>query len=75
MKPCQSNKNQSTPKKGKYKEQKWKEPHEEDKRTTKEGESQGEHQVPEPPPVVRSISNKESGISNHNLIVGMYYLP
>jgi hypothetical protein len=27
MKPCQSNKIQSTPKKGEYKEQKWKDSH------------------------------------------------
>ncbi len=32
----------------------------EDKWTTQEGEPQGEHQVPEPPPVGRSISNKEN---------------
>ncbi len=33
----------------------------ENKRTTQEGEPQKEHQVPEPPLVTRSISNKERG--------------
>jgi hypothetical protein len=28
---------------------------------TEEGKPQGEHQVPKPPPMVRSISNKERG--------------
>ncbi len=33
----------------------------EDNRTTKEGKRRREHQVPEPPLVARSISNKERG--------------
>jgi hypothetical protein len=32
--PYQSNKNQSTPKQGEYKEQKWKDPHPKDKKST-----------------------------------------
>jgi hypothetical protein len=75
MKPCQSNKNQSTQKRGNTRNKNGRNRIQEDKRTTKEGESQGEHQVPKPPPIMRSISNKERGISNHNLLVGMYYVP
>jgi hypothetical protein len=43
------------PKKGKYKEKNGRTHVQEDKRTTYEGESQREHQVPAPPPVMRSI--------------------
>jgi hypothetical protein len=53
MKPSQSKINQN--------EQNGRARVQEDKRTTQEGEPQPEHQVPEPPPVVRSISNKERG--------------
>ncbi len=52
--------NQSTPKKKKNKEQNGRTHIQEDKWTTQEGKPQGEHQVPEPPPVGRSISNKEN---------------
>jgi hypothetical protein len=47
------------PKKGKYKEQNGRIHVQEDKTTTKEDEPQREHQVPEPPPIARSISNEE----------------
>jgi hypothetical protein len=49
------------PGKGEYKEQNGRTHVQEDKKTTKEGEPQGEHQVLEPLPVMRSISNKERG--------------
>jgi len=49
------------PKKGEHKEQKGRSQIQEDKRTTQEGEPQKEHQLPEPPPIARSISNKERG--------------
>ncbi len=49
MKPCQPYINESTPKKGKSKEQNARTHIKEDKWTTQEGEPQGERQVPEPP--------------------------
>ncbi len=49
------------PKKGEHKEQKGRSHIQEDKRTTQEGKPQKEHQLPEPPPITRSISNKERG--------------
>jgi hypothetical protein len=49
------------PKKGEYKEQNGRTHVQEDKRTTQEGKPQLEHQVLEPPPIARSISNKERG--------------
>jgi hypothetical protein len=49
------------PKKGEYKEQNRRTHNQEDKRTTYKGESQGEHQVLEPLPIARSISNEERG--------------
>jgi hypothetical protein len=60
MKPCQSHINQST-QKGGIQETKWKDPclRRLTERTTQKGEPQREHQVPEPPLVARSISNKE----------------
>jgi len=48
------------PPKRKNKEQNGRTHIREDKWTTQEGEPQGEHQVPEPPPMGRSISNKEN---------------
>jgi hypothetical protein len=49
------------PKKGEHKEQKRRSQIQEDKRTTQEGKPQKEHQLPEPLPIARSISNKERG--------------
>jgi hypothetical protein len=49
------------PKKGEHKEEKGRSQIQEDKRTTQEGEAQKEHQLPEPPPIARGISNKERG--------------
>jgi hypothetical protein len=53
------------PKKGKYKEQNGRTHIQEDKRTTYEGKPQREHQVPGPPPVMRSIVKK--GLLNNPL--------
>ncbi len=38
-----------------------KDPHPRQQKNRLRGQSQGEHQVPKPPPVARSISNKERG--------------
>jgi hypothetical protein len=46
---------------GEYKEQNGRTHVQEDKRTTQEGEPQREHEVLEPPLVMRSISNRERG--------------
>jgi len=51
------------PIKGEYKEKIGRIHCQEDKRTTQEEEPQRELQVPQPPPVRRSISNKERGMS------------
>jgi hypothetical protein len=59
MKHCQSKINQSTQKKGEYKEQNGRTHIQEDKRTTYRGLTTRGTQVPKPPPVARSISNKE----------------
>jgi len=61
MKPYQSNKNQSTPKKGEYKEQKWKDPHPKRqkihlRRRITRGKSSSQT-----PSTMISISNKERG--------------
>jgi hypothetical protein len=49
------------PKKGEYKEKNWRTLSKKTKKTTKEGEPQGEHQVPKPALITRSISNKKKG--------------
>ncbi len=61
MKPYQPKNNQKhQKKKGGIQGTKWKDPNlRKQKKITKEGEPQGEHQVPKPPLVARSISNKE----------------
>jgi hypothetical protein len=46
---------------GEYKEQNGRTHVQEDKRTTQEGEPQREHEVLEPPLVIRSISNRKRG--------------
>jgi hypothetical protein len=49
------------PNKGENKEQNGKTNVQEDNKTTKEGEPEREYQVPKPPLVTRSISNRERG--------------
>jgi hypothetical protein len=57
MKPGQSNINQSTQKRENTKNNKRKDPC--PKRTTEEGEPQGEHQVPKPPSSSQILSSHE----------------
>jgi hypothetical protein len=46
---------------GEYKEKTGRAYIQEDKRTTKRGQTTREHQIPEPPPIAKSISNKKMG--------------